>query len=650
MKKLNIGIVAHADAGKTTLTEHILYLSEAIRTVGSVDEGTASTDSLPVEQRRGISVKAAGVSTVWKDTELCLIDAPGHSDFLSEVERSLGVLDAAVLVVSSVEGIQPQTRLLLKTFRRENLPCVVFLNKLDRAGSRYEDVLSQLEEMSGVPCLCFSQVFGEGEAACAVQERPLYEEELAERAVMACEEETLLERYLETGRVPEELEEQLRTAVAKARVIPVFCGASKFGVGVEALLDGLCRYLREAEPVQQELCARVFRVEHDTPMGKAAWVRLFAGSIESRQTILTVSGEEKVTGIRRIRGNKLEEAKCLLANETGVIYGLTSAKAGDLLGAPMTGLREFRLSEPLMLARAEPHSPEQLTALVSALGKLTEEDPALELEWNREKREAWVKIHGKMQLEILESVLGERWGLSVSFGTPSVIYRETPIQKAEGFEAYTMPKPCWAIVKLSVEPLPVGSGVQYRSQVSPDRLAYRYQNHIETSVRQTLQQGLSGWEVTDLLVTLLDGESHHVHTHPLDFFVATPMAVMYALQNAGTGLLEPILAAELSGPEKALGKTISLLVARRGEFDSPKMESGWFVLSARIPAEAAMDLPVEFAVLTSGEGRYEAMFFRYAPCPASMMARRERLGPDPLDRPRFILAARSALTEAGGTA
>lgn len=641
---INLGIVAHADAGKTTLTEQILYRSGAIRSLGSVDDGTASTDTLGIERRRGISVKTACASVVWKGTRLNLIDAPGHSDFLSEVERSLSVLDAAVLVVSSAEGVQPQTRMLIDAFRRAKLPCFLFCNKLDRAGSDWRKAAAEAEQLFGVPCLPLTEAEGEGESACGVRALDPFSPEQAERTVLACGSETLLEEYLENGGLaPERLPESLRDAVAEARLVPVLCGASKYGLGVPELLDALTSCLRPPEPVQPEFCARVYQVEHDAALGKAAYVRVFSGRLHSRQAVETAGGEEKAARIRRVEGRKFEDTDSVGPGEIALLYGLASVRAGDLLGKPAPGLREYRLSEPLMLVKAEPETPDRLPELVTALRKLCDEDPSLGMEWNREKREVWVRISGKIQLEVLEALLLERWEVRVSFGKPSVIYRETPASAAEGFEAYLAPKPCWAVVKLWIEPLPRGSGFRYESKVSPGRLPYRYQAHIETAVPRALVQGLHGWQVTDLKVTLVDGESHHVHTHPLDFFVAVPMAVMDGLRRAGPKLLEPMVRAEFTAPEEYLGKTVSLLVARRAQFASPVVEHGGFRLEAVLPAAETVDLPAEFAASTGGNGGYGSRFSHYEECPEGVGEERERLGVDPLDRARFILAARSAL-------
>lgn len=643
---INLGIVAHADAGKTTLTEQILYAAGAIRTPGSVDDGTASTDTMEIERRRGISIRAASASVLWNGVRLNLIDAPGHSDFLSEVERTLSVLDAAVLVISAVEGVQPQTRMLLEAFSKAKLPCVLFVNKCDRAGSDVQKALRQVERETGLPVVSFSFVQGEGESETvsvlpADQEDPAWQES----AVLSLNDDALLERLLAGSNEAGELSAALKEKLSKAQLYPALCGASKYGLGVRELLDALSVLLSGASPKGGEFCARIYKVESDPALGKAAYARIFSGSIKNRQSVPFGKEEVKVTRLRGISGRKLQDIEQAVENEIVVLYGLSNARAGDLLGTPCPGLREYRLAEPLMLCRVLPQNPDDLPKLTEALSQLEDEDPALQVEWNREKQEIWLRLSGKMQIEVLEDLLQERFSLAVAFGEASVIYRETPVKPAEGFDAYTMPKPCWAVVRLLIEPLPQGSGVQFESKVSPGRLAYRYQTHIETAVPRALRQGPHGWPVTDVKLTLVDGESHHVHTHPLDFFVATPLAVADGLRNAGTKLLEPILKADFSGPEQYLGKAIGLLTERRGRFESPQINEGGFHLEALIPAAEAMDLPVEFAAATGGQGVYASRFSHYEDCPEGLGHDRARIGVDPLERSKFILAARSALSE-----
>ncbi len=652
MKTMNLGLVAHVDAGKTTLTEQMLYASGAVRTAGSVDSGTTQTDWLPVEQSRGITVQAAATDLTWRDTRFFLIDTPGHVDFSGQVERSLSVLDAAVLVVSAVEGVQAQTEVLLEAFHTLKLPFAVFINKIDRAGSDSVAVLAHLTRLlspMGWEPLAVNPPNGEGSesvaAPCHGLEDPAYLERLVTAA--AGVEESILETYLDSGRVaPDTLQSAIRRGVAGRRIVPVVFGASKLGLSVEVLLDCLNDWFPAASAdTDGPFCAQVYKVEHEKGMGKVAFVRLFSGCVRNRDSVYLrrADQEEKVTQIRRVLGRQKQDLGELTAGESGALYGLSSVKAGDFLGRVEPPNRTYSMTQPLLTVQVLPAIAEERMPLLAALQELSDEDPFLDVLWIPEKEELHIRITGRMQLEILEILLRDRYGLSVTFSEASVIYKETLCKAGEGVEIYTMPKPCWAKVWFRMEPLPRGSGLQYDCVVPERRLLQRYRNHVATAVPRALEQGLYGWEVTDLKVTLIDGEHHLEHTHPLDFFVATPMGIMNGLEHCGTKLLEPIYAIRLTGPAEALGKTISLLVARRAVFDSPGAAGERFTLEGEMPVAESLDFPTAFASVTGGRGVFSARFSHYADAPAGVEATAPRRGVDPRDRAKWILHARQAL-------
>ena len=639
-RKINLGVLAHVDAGKTSLTEQLLFLGGALRTAGAVDLGMAQTDTLAVEQARGISVKTADAVLETDKAVVNIIDTPGHADFISEVERALSVLDCAVVVVSAVEGVQAQTEILLGAIQKMDLPCVLFVNKLDRAGSDFEAACADLaEQFSGRSLLKINRPVGEGDTAVQVEADP----EALENAVMLTGDEELLENLL-LGDEPD-FAQTVRTAVENGAV-PVLCGSSKTGAGCGEILEFLCTCMPEDKPEQTEFCARVFRVEHDKQFGKLCHVRVFSGTLQPRQSVYLprVDQEEKVAGIRRPMGRKQADVPSAEAGDIAVLFGLSEVRAGDVIGRGTPPRAESALAVPLLTVKAEPEKPDELMALVTALNALSDEDPMLHFLWIREKQEIQLRIVGRIQLEILEELLLERYGLRAKFSPPSVIYKETPTTAGEGFDAYLMPKPCWAILKFWIEPLPRGSGLVYESKTSPSRLMYRYQNHVETAVPEALTQGMYGWEVTDLKVTLIDGEHHHVHTHPLDFFLCTPLAIMDGLRNCGTTLLEPILKVKLTFDPNLSGRVIGLVQNARGVLLDQTVRGDRQTMTAEIPVAESLELPVEFAKLTSGRGNMATTFSHYAPCPAGFIAERERIGTNPLDRAKYILEKRNALS------
>ena len=644
----NIGILAHVDAGKTTLTEQLLYLCGAVRQPGNVDEGTAQTDWLEVEKRRGISVKTACARLEYGGGVVQLIDTPGHVDFAGEVERSLAALDGAVLVLSAVEGVQAHTLLLWEALRRMDLPVLLVINKIDRAGSRVADVLGQIGRELTAAFLPMQRAEGEGGAACAVRPRTFADPVFREEALLAAAEAdpALEDAYLEGRPVDDETLEKALTRAARAgKLTPVLLASAKLGVGMRELMDGIVRFLPSADTREDTpLSGVVFAIEHDPVMGKAAHVRLFGGQLRNRDAVpvLGRSEMEKITQIRRISGSRATDAGVLRGGEIGALYGLPSIRAGDILGA-QERRRPGRLAVPLLLVRAFPSCEEELSPLLDALRELSEEDPLLGLEWNREKREIYLRITGKIQLEILSERLAGRYRLHANFSAPSVIYKETPAAPGEGSERYTMPKPCWACLTLRMEPLPRGSGIVYRSVIKEKELPYRYQHHVETSVRETLAQGIHGWEVTDAAITLTAGEHHPIHTHPLDFFVATPVAFLRALTACGSRLLEPLVRVRLTAGEAHLGRVIGDILAMRGEFDSPVVTRDTFTLEAVLPVATSLDYPVTFRSLTSGKGSYSSRFAGYRECPPGCGEDTPRRGVDPLDRARWFLHARSAM-------
>ena len=302
----------------------------------------------------------------------------------------------------------------------------------------------------------------------------------------------------------------------------------------------------------------------------------------------------------------------------------------------------YMKAQPLLLIRAEPEDNAKEMELAAALTQLSEEDPLLQYERNPLTKQMYLRVMGTVQIEILQELLLSRCGLSAIFSKPQVVYKEKPGKTAVGQEVYTMPKPCWAVVELQIEPLPEGSGIVFESVIKEKTLPYRYQNHVRASLYDTFQQGIYGWEVMDAKVTLIGGQHHHVHTHPLDFFVATPIAALRALTNSGSVLMEPYMKVTLSGGEELIGRVLGDILVMRGEFSSPVMEEGIFTLEAVMPLKDCMEYPVTFHSLTSGRGTCTMEFDSWRPCEKGMIETLPRRGVDPLDRAKWILSCRSA--------
>ena len=631
----NIGIFAHVDAGKTTLSEQLLVHSGKLRSAGSVDRGTAFTDDLPVERRRGISVRASCVAFTWKNTEIRLIDTPGHTDFSAEIERSFWALDAAILLVDAAKGVEPQTQALFRALREQGLPFLIFLNKMDRDGVNLNRTLKEIENRLTDSAL------------------PLWDsEKMLETAVSS--DDQLLERYLDGEDISDaEIRNIISVLTSKEQVYPVLYGSALHDEGIETLLNAIVEFLPppKSEP---ELCGVAFSTARDVRMGRGLWVRLFGGSLENRMAIEIEEGIDPMTGetrktqrkITRLRGANGQDLESLRAGDVGIVFGLGDLPIGFVFGNAELLPRKVSpglLREPLITASVFPKDKEKLEEMRTACAELSSEDPLLSAQYLPELSQVQIRVMGKVQLEILEEIFSTRFNLEVSFGDPKIIYRETIREKARGFVAYTMPKPCWAILEFEIEPAERGSGVSYSSIVAPRDILLRYQHQVESAIPRALSQGRLGWQATDLKITLVGGGHHLIHTHPLDFVVATPMAIQDGLKNGGSVLLEPILECRFIVPLELVGRVMSDVLTMRGEMVSTSSDEESASLTALIPAATSLDYPTSFASFTSGRGSMNTRLFGYRECPAELGETAPRRGVDPLDRSKYILAARSAL-------
>lgn len=643
MYVINFGIFAHVDAGKTTLTEQILFRSGMIRKAGSVDGGTAQTDFMDVECRRKISVNAAAAEFEWNGLHFNLIDTPGHADFGAGAERSLNAMDCAVVVVSGVEGVQARTELICAQLTERKVPVIFFINKLDRAGADFGSVCEDLKELNSA-VTPFVSVTGEGDGSCVVTSllaSPL-PDVLAETAAL-CDDDAA-EAYLNGELTDRMALDALKKGCSEGRLAPVFAGSASQGIGIAELLDGMAWLFPVSETGDDRLAGIVFKIDHDKTMGRIAHVRLYSGALEPRETV-ELNGDgvgRKVTQIRKFSGRRFRDIPKLCGGDIGAVCGL-DASVGDILGDRSLIPQMIRLSQPLLTVKTTV-SDADYSRLAEAVDELAHEEPLLAPEWVREKRELTLNVTGTIQLEVLSELLEKRYGLAVTFGKPSVIYRETPVAAGYGFDAYTMPKPCWAVLKFLIEPLPAGSGVEYKSIVANNKIFYRYQSQVEQAIPTALRQGPSGWQVVDLRLTLVDGSHHTIHTHPLDFIVATPMAVMNGLNTIGTKMLEPTLRFRLTVPEETAGRVMNEIINLRGELDEmPVSRRGRALLEGELPVATSSELPLFIAKVTGGRGVLATRFCRYRDCPQELCTPTEYRGISPLDRAKYILWVRHAL-------
>ncbi len=645
----NIALFAHVDAGKTTITENLLFSGGNIRTKGNVDKGTSQTDFLEIEKEKGISVRSACVSFQKSEFTINLIDTPGHIDFSSETERALSAIDGAVLIISAVEGVQSHTETLWHLLQKLNIPTIFFINKIDRSGADVELVIDEINKILTKNTISLQKA--ENEASDSAFVSNLFNEntetniELIE--TIAEQNEPLLERFLDDETITfNELRTNLQQAVHSCKLFPVLFGAAKNEVGTAELLDAIIDYLPAPKAENNELSGYIYKVEHDKTLGKICHVRLFSGKLKKRDIVYnaTQETEEKIAQIKKVYTQKYVDIEDIESGDIAAVTGLTKAKAGDIIGRADFERKNQLIDEiSLLTVKVTAKNSADAPKLLSAFQQLSDEDPALNMQWLNDLRELHINIKGEIQLEILTEILKSRFSIEAEFDKPVVIYKETPAKVGEGYVRYWMPKPCWAIMRFKIEPAPRGSGVEYKSEVSFNKIKQRYQNQVEQTIPKALKQGIKGWEVTDLKITLINGEDHEIHTHPPDFAIATPMGIMDGLQNCDTVLLEPILSFRITAPEEMLGTIASDLTKMRAEFGNPQFENGKVILEGKVPVATSMDYPIKLASVTGGKGKISTQFDSYRECALEHGKTIPYRGISPLDTAKYILHARNAL-------
>lgn len=665
----NIGVLAHVDSGKTTLTEQLLYLTGVVRTAGSVDSGTAATDNLSIERKRGISVRTSTATAEWNGVTINIIDTPGHVDFAGEVERSLCALDYAIVLVSAVEGVRAHTENILKALDEAKLPRLVFINKIDRAGADSAAVMDELANVSKSAWMLLTDTENEGLENFKCTNR--VGEDFAKAATEAlcelsaeAEEAFLMDEILPIERA----KELVKKEISACRLTPVIVGSAKMSVGVREIADFITEFMPSSERRATDgLCGVIFKIEHDKTMGKISHIRLFGGSIKNRDEISLIQpidqrkvnpdGEEndavelaekppvteKVSQIRKFTGGRYTDAGEVVGGDIAALCGLPSAKTGQFVGSLELG-DTYRLATPFLRVKVTPADgdSEKIPALAEALAQLSDEEPYIDAKWENGQKEIVISTTGAIQTEVIDSLLRERYNLIASFSPPTVIYKETPAAVGYAYADYTMPKPCWAAVRFKFEPMPRGYGVSYHGKLPSNQCFYRYQTHIRTSFYSCLEQGLYGWEVTDFKCTLVGGQHHTIHTHPLDFFVCTPMAFMNGLQDIGVTILEPLLKMRISVPMELSGKIITEIAKMGGEYDTPLLLGTTSVVEAIVPVATSMDFPQKLASMTSGKAALNSSFYGYRECRDGKEHINPRRGVNPLDRSKWILWARGA--------
>ena len=651
-KQLNLGIVAHVDAGKTTLTERLLYAAGVTDQIGSVDKGTTQTDTLELERRRGITIKAAVASFEVDDVTINLIDTPGHPDFIAEVERALSVLDGAVLVLSAVEGVQPQTRLLMRALQRLRVPTLLFVNKIDRAGAGADRVLEAISERLTPAIVPMGLVRDLGTHAAEFApwdaDDATFRDALTE--VLAAHDETILAAYVEGELSARALREQLTAQTAHARVHPVYFGSAITGAGVESLMGGLAKLLPPAAGDSDGPAAgTVFKIERGPGGDKIAYVRMFSGTVRTRERLhFGRDGEAKVTAIRVFERGATAQRPFASAGEIAQLWGLREVQIGDRIGELRAEGMHQQFPPPTLESVVAPRDPDDANRLHLALAQLAEQDPLIDVRQDDTRREISISLYGEVQKEVLEATLADDFGIAVTFRETTPIYVERPTRTGEAVEVlHAESNPFLATIGLRVEPASDDSGVDFRLQVDPRTVPlYLYKTlesfgeHMTEYVRRTLREGLFGWQITDCVVTMTKC-SYSVPDGPpsrrgplstaADFRKLTPLVLMQALELARTVVCEPVVRGRLEVPSESIGAVLAALARLGAAVETPAMNGSLATIETVLPAVRADDLQRQLAGLTAGEGVLESFFAGYQPVSGEQPVR-PRTTTRPLER------------------
>ena len=589
------GLLAHVDAGKTTLSEALLYASGTRRTFGRVDHRDAYLDTHALERARGITIFSKQALLETSHRVITLIDTPGHVDFSAEAERTLPILDCAILVISGTDGVQAHTVTLWELLQRYQIPTFVFVSKMDLPGSDKNALLAQLQSQLSPACVDFTTPY----------------EQIAENAAMC--DEALLETYLETGTVTPP---NLRELIAHRRLFPCCFGAGLRLEGVDVLLDILDTYAPLPE-YPSEFSARVFKISRDPQGNRLTWLKLTGGNLRVRSAISYTNAkeealEEKAVQLRIYSGDKFTAAETIFPGQICTVTGLSATYVGQGLG--QASGTQAPIMEPVMTYRVMlPKGCDPVTAL-SKLRQLEEEDPQLHLLWSDRLKQIHVQMMGQVQLEIFRSLVAERFSMEITLEDPRIYYKETIRSPVEGIGHFE-PLRHYAEVHLLLEPLPAGSGLVFDTRCSTDVLDINYQKLILAHLSEKNHLGvLTGAPITDMKISLLVGKAHLKHTEGGDFRQATYRAVRQGLMQAESVLLEPWYRFTLTLPTEQIGRAITDIRAMSGEFDSPESVGNVSILKGIVPAAEVGDYVTQVAAYSQGRGQLQLALQGYAPC------------------------------------
>ncbi|WP_337509292.1 translation factor GTPase family protein [Bifidobacterium sp.] len=615
MKRIVIGILAHVDAGKTTLSEALLYATGSVRKLGRVDHGDAFLDTNTMERQRGITIFTEPAIITTPDLTLTLLDTPGHVDFSAEMERTLAVLDYAILVISGADGIQGHTETLWRLLKRYNVPTFIFINKMDAPAADKTKLLQQLKKRFSDGCVDFTGSHNGNEALADVMED------------IAMQSETAMESYLEEGTIPDET---IRELIAERALFPCFFGSALKMEGIDEFIAGFEWYVREPE-YDSEFGARIYKVSHDAQGNRLTWLKVTGGEFKAKTMLSgtarvgTDLGEskidddgmwhEKADQVRVYSGAKFTTVDSVVAGTVCAVTGLTRTFPGAGLGKESDGVNP--VLQPVLTYTLLPGECDIHACLV-ALRELEDEDPLLHVVWQPHLEEVHLQLMGAVQLEVIQQMMHDRFGLDVSFGPGGILYKETIAHPIEGVGHFE-PLRHYAETHVLLEPLLAGSGMRFASVCSEDVLDRNWQRLILQHCREREHLGvLTGSPVTDMKITLLVGRAHLKHTEGGDFRQATYRAIrqglMEAKERGDCRLLEPWYGFRLEVPQDMVGHAMADIQRMSGSFDTPSGDGEYMVLEGEAPVAQMRDYAMDVNAYTHGRGHLSCVFAGYRPC------------------------------------
>ena len=623
MKIINIGILAHVDAGKTTLTESLLYTSGAILELGSVDKGTTRTDTMFLERQRGITIQAAVTSFNWNDYKINIVDTPGHTDFITEVYRSLSVLDGAILVISAKDGVQAQTRILFHALQKMNIPTIIFINKIDQYGINLNNIYQNIKEKLSNDIIVMQNVTLTPEISI----KNIID--LDDWDPVISKNDKLLEKYIVGEKLTiQELTYEESRCVKKGSLFPIYHGSARNNIGTQQLIEAISNlFCSEMNENDSELCGRVFKIEYTDHKQRLVYLRLYSGTLHLRDTIILPSKKKvKLTEIYIPSNGEMIQTKIVCSGDIFIIPNNT-LRLNDIIGnekiLPCNVWNDKTV--PILRTRIEPIKIEEREKLLDALTEIADTDPLLRYYVDTITHEIIISFLGTVQLEVICSLLTEKYHINIRIEDPTVIYLEKPLQKAD----YTIhievpPNPFWASIGLSITPLPIGSGIQYESKVSLGYLNQSFQNAVREGINYGLEQGLYGWKVTDCKICFEYGVYYSPVSTPSDFRFLAPIVLEQTLKKAGTQLLEPYLSFILFTPQEYFSRAYNDAQKHCAIIETSQSKNDEVIFTGHIPVRCINEYRNTLTLYTNGQAVFltELKDYQIATCEPVIQSRR----------------------------